>query len=350
MSTDCRSLPSTFLLEMSITAAIAAYIQRGTTTLLMIAGRRSCTGCLMAISFLVLALPTPFAEVPGQARTTIDRIMGNKGTYIDSEGVYKVLMPRGDATIVQDYQTFSQNLGLNSWAAFTSAVHHPALLTGQLLLREDEVTPVLSAALQNGLEVTGLADCSVIAGPRLKTLDVTGAGSFQGLAIAFHNAYAQIRRVRSEATLHSSKFFLPDVQLDSSISPDPLNNILSTRGSMADGVYKATIGRHGLLHGEMIGREMGFATWIAFAGTDKRALAQGEFVATPDELQSLLKALIAKKIEIVSVRNHTVGEHPQYLFVRFWRQGVAAEVAKDVRYALNVQVGILPAPIVGKAL
>lgn len=52
---------------------------------------------------------------------------------------------------------------------------------------------------------------------------------------------------------------------------------------------------------------MGFATWIAFAGTDKRALAQREFVATPDELQSLLKALVVQKIEIVSVRNHTIG-------------------------------------------
>lgn len=61
-----------------------------------------------------LSLPTHFSEVPGQARTTIDRMMGNNGRYIDSGGVYKVLIPRVDATIVQDYQTVSQNLGLNS--------------------------------------------------------------------------------------------------------------------------------------------------------------------------------------------------------------------------------------------
>jgi hypothetical protein len=84
-----------------------------------------------------------------------------------------------------------------------------------------------------------------------------------------------------------------------------------------------------MLHDEMIGREMGVSSWIVFAGTDDHALAYGDFVATSDELQSVLKALRSKIINITSIRNHMVGEHPQFLFVRFgskenpliWRAG-----------------------------
>jgi hypothetical protein len=131
----------------------------------------------------------------------------------------------------------------------------------------------------------------------------------------------------------------PELQLDSSIDPGPLNTILSMRGSVLDGVYRAAIGRRALLDGETIGREMGISTWVAFAGTDDHALVQGEFAATSDELQNLLKALRSKNFNVTSIRNHPAGEHPQFLFVRFWQQGKSVELARGLRYALDVQVG-----------
>ena len=47
------------------------------------------------------------AEVSEEARTSIDRVIGHKGTYIREEGVYKIILPSGETTIVQDYQTLS---------------------------------------------------------------------------------------------------------------------------------------------------------------------------------------------------------------------------------------------------
>src|SRR4051812_20662049 len=64
------------------------------------------------------------AEVPEEARDAIDRIVGTKGANIPDEGVYRIVLPREGATIVQDYQTLSPNFGMNSWAAFTSAERH----------------------------------------------------------------------------------------------------------------------------------------------------------------------------------------------------------------------------------
>jgi hypothetical protein len=89
---------------------------------------------------------------------------------------------------------------------------------------------------------------------------------------------------------------------------------------------------------------MGITTWLSVSGTNDRAVAHGEFVETPEDLQKVLKALRAKGINIDSIRNHTLGEHPQFIFVRFWGQGAALELAKAIRYVLEVDAGALSAP------
>jgi Domain of Unknown Function (DUF1259) len=304
------------------------------------------TKALRVISVTLLLITvtasSSMAQVPEQARAAIDRVIGSRGTYIADERVYKVILPREAATIVQDYQTLSPNIGLNSWVAFMPAIHHQALLTGQLLLLEDEVDSVLTIALNADLEVTGLADSSLFFnGPRVKALDVMGVGTYQNLASAFRKALDETRRMRADASRQVAKLGLPELQLDSSIDPGPLNTILSMRGGVSEGVYRAAIGRRALLLGETVGREMGISTWIAFTGADDHALAHGEFAATSDELQSLLKALRSKNFKVTSIRNHTAGEHPQYLFVRFWQQGKSVELARGLRYALDVQVGAI---------
>ncbi len=95
---------------------------------------------------------------------------------------------------MQDYQTLSPNFGLNCWAAFTPAVYHQALLTGQLLLLDDEVNPVMSVALKSNLEITGLADSSVFNGLRLKTLDINGVGTYLQLATALRKTFDEIAK------------------------------------------------------------------------------------------------------------------------------------------------------------
>src|SRR5262245_58813210 len=173
------------------------------------------------------------AAVPSQTRASIDRIIGVQGVYVGDDGVYKVVLPREAATIVQDYQKLSPTLALNSWAAFTSAVHHEAILTGQFLLLDDEVNAVLTVALDAGLEVTGLAASSVFDGPSLHTLDVTGVGTFQSLASAYRKGLDEIRRVRR--TNNRPRLSAPSVPEASSIDADPLNAVLSMKGVVKEG-------------------------------------------------------------------------------------------------------------------
>jgi len=223
--------------------------------------------------------------------------------------------------------------------AFASAIHHEAILTGQFLLLDDEVNPVLTVALEAGLEVTGLASSSVFEGPRLQVLDVTGVGTFQNLAGAFRKGLDEVRRVRRTTT--RPKSVLPAVPTASAIDAGPLDAVLSMKGVVTGGVYRAAIGKRALLHGEQVGREMGMSTWFSFAGTNDRAVAQGEFVQTADDLRKVLTALRARGINIISIRNHTLSEQPQLVFVRFWGQGTALELARALRHVLDIEVGAI---------
>jgi Domain of Unknown Function (DUF1259) len=110
-------------------------------------------GGLLAIAFGTVTV----AAIPQQARISIDRISGGKGVYLPDDRAYILVFPREAATIVNDDQTLSPSLGLNSWVAFASAVYQEAILTGQFLQSEDEANAVLTVTLDAGLELTGLA-------------------------------------------------------------------------------------------------------------------------------------------------------------------------------------------------
>jgi hypothetical protein len=132
--------------------------------------------------------------------------------------------------------------------------------------------------------------------------------------------------------------------VESAIDGGPLDAILSMRGTVVGGAYRAAIGKKGVVNGEMVGREMGISTWISIGGANAHAIAQGEFVESPEDLQKVLRALRAKNISIESVRNHMIAEHPQFLFVRFLGQGSAVELAKALRYVLDVEAGATMLP------
>src|SRR5262249_504594 len=239
----------------------------------------------IASSMLAVSLLT--AAVPENTRTLIDRILNKTGRDVDEEGAYKFILPREGATVLAGDESLSPNIGLNSWFTFSSGVHREAILAGQFLLLADEVNAVLSAGLDNGLEITGLADSTLFAGPRLYTMDFTGVGTFQGLATAVRRTMDEIQVFRRKNAGKSTGVPTPNVGKVSGITGRPLDAVLAMRGAVTGGIYKAAIGRKGLLHGDPIGREMGLTTWLSFAGTDQQALSTGDMLATVDELQDL---------------------------------------------------------------
>jgi hypothetical protein len=296
---------------------------------------RNCLACVA----LLLSTLHGRVDLSENARAAIDQILGQKGEYVPDEQVYKFVIPRESALIIRDWQTMSPNLGLNSWFAFASAIHEEAMLTGEILLMPDEVDPVVSRILGADLEITGLSESSASSGRRMYTLNLTGRGTFNGLASAIRASMDQIRSTRRDAVSGYRGFSEPSVPESSSIDPDPINAVLAMRGTISGGVYAASIGRKALLAGEQIGRELGMNTWISISGTNSQAFARGEIVATSEELQNILKALRSQGASVFSIRNHTFGEHPGMVFVGYWATGPALKLAHMMRFVLEVQNG-----------
>lgn len=212
-------------------------------------------------------------------------------------------------------------------------------MTAEFSLLDDEITPVIGAALDSGLQITGLAN-STSDGPRVFTLNIWELGDYNHLASGVRRCFDAITAVRRSTQAKSDRHLKRPPERNR-IDAGPINMILSMNGTVINGVYRAEIGRVTLLNGTPIGRELGASTWIVLSGTNQRAMVQGEFVATQSELQSVLKALRSRQLKFISIRNHTVGEHPQLIFVRFRGEGSAVSLAEAVRYALNVQFGML---------
>src|SRR5215475_13881650 len=125
----------------------------------------------------------------------IDQITALKGKFNEKEGVYRVTFPRDDVKVVVDGWTMPPFMGLGTWAAFTET-KDGAMVMGDTVLFEDEVDAAMSAALDNGLNVTALHNHFFFDHPKVFFMHIEGEGSVEQLATAVRKVYDAVRQVR----------------------------------------------------------------------------------------------------------------------------------------------------------
>lgn len=291
-----------------------------------------------AISLVLLAAALPvFSAIPETQRSRIDQYTGAKGTYAADEDVYRVTFPRTDVKVAVEGRSMHPFLGLTSWAAFTPDAHGGLMVMGDLVLFEDEVNPVMSVALDNGLDVTALHNHFFFETPRVMFMHIGGSGSEEKLGSAVRKAMDKVKEIRSANAQPSSRFSNPTVPETNSISAAAIDGILGVKGQSNAGMYKAVIGRKATMHGKPVGNQMGVNTWAAFAGTNDAAFVDGDFAMLEAEVQPVLRALRKAGINIVAIHNHMTHEEPQYIFLHYWGKGRASELARGLKSALDTQ-------------
>ncbi len=271
----------------------------------------------------------------------IERLTGAKGTFNEQEGVFKVSVARTDLKVTAAGVKITPPLGLTSWASFMKAGDE-TMVMGDLVLLEDQVNPVMDVALDNGLEVTALHNHFFWDSPKVMFMHISGIGDEDKLASAVGKVFAKIKDTSG------AKGLAPMAMIDparSSLDTKKIQEILGTTGQMTDGVYKVTLGRTTKVHGHEIGNTMGVNTWGAFAGSDARAVVDGDFAVYEQELQSVLKALRAARINIVAIHHHMSGESPRVVFLHYWGIGSTTSLARGLQAALDMQgSAALPQP------
>ena len=262
--------------------------------------------------------------------TVIEKATGAKGAWSEQEGVFKVSVPRTDLSVTAAGVRMTPGLGLTTWAAFQVAGSQ-AMVMGDLVLTEAQVSPVMDTALANGLEVTALHNHFLGDSPKVMFMHIGGMGEEAKLADAVGKVFSKIKE-------SSASQPVSDAKIDpaaTSLQPERIAEVLGYKGQLKDGVYKVVVGRKASMHGTPVGSTMGVNTWAAFAGSEEQAVVDGDFAMFENEVQDVIKALRAAGIQVVAIHNHMVGEQPRVVFLHYWGVGPASGLAKGVRAALD---------------
>ena len=207
---------------------------------------------------------------------------------------------------------------------------------GDLVMFQDEVNPVMSAAFANGLSVTALHNHFFYDEPKVYFMHIGGEGTVEQLAKGVRAALNTVKQIRAEKPELSKSFGRPFAPAENAISGERVDVVLGTKGQAKDGMFKVVIGRKAKMEcGCEVGKEMGVNTWAAFAGTNDDALVDGDFVVLESELQPVLRSLRKDGVNIVAIHHHMTGEEPRYLFLHYWGHGSVSELAQAVKNALD---------------
>ena len=241
---------------------------------------------------------------------------------VDNEEVYKINLPRSDLKLTFNRAAINAFMRMTSWASVTTGTLKEAMVTGELVVFEDEVNLVISAALDSGLDVTALHNNFLFDNPLVMFLHIVGEGNGTDATRGMRKCLDTIKEIRTAAPMPSAQFPSAKIPENSKISAQPIDKILGLKGQSNSGMYKAVIERHSRL---------------AFAGTDDNALAGGELSVTIAKLQTVLRTLRRADINIVAIDNHMTHEEPQFVFPHYWARGSEAKLAKALRTGLDKQ-------------
>jgi hypothetical protein len=259
----------------------------------------------------------------------IDDALGRSAAV--TADVHRYGFPRTDLSITLDGVAIKPALALGGWTAFKPA-HGGAMMMGDLVLLESEITPVMTAAIENGLEITAIHNHVLRANPATFYMHVSGHGDPVKLANALRTALAASKTPLTSPSAAAA----PDIALDTA----ELDRIVGVKGKPVGGVYQFGIPRRDSITESGMSLDpaapLGLATGVNFQPTgDGKAAITGDFVLTPTEVNPVIRALRANGIEVTALHSHMLNEQPRLFFMHFWANDEALKLAKGVRAALD---------------
>lgn len=290
---------------------------------------RSMKRKLLLLSILVCAVPfaTFGQDVPSDYQGVL-KVLDRKGDF--KANVLKVNIPRNDLKMTIQGVPTPTPFGFGGWIALTKTSDGMDVMMGDLVLLQEEVSPVMSALLDNGIEVTALHNHFFWDDPHVYYMHVHGMGKAPDLARNVKPALDLIGHVTAPAVIPFSSAGTP---LDTA----KVAKIIGHDGEQSGAVYKITIGRDDLgmkEHGATINARMGLNTWAAFTGTQEDAVIAGDVAMLESEVTPVLKALRKNGLDVVAIHHHMTEERPVVIFLHYWGRGPAEKLASVFKAAL----------------
>jgi len=218
------------------------------------------------------------------------QITGLKGTFNPEEGVFKVSAPRSDVRVDVDAWQLPPFHGADLLGGIYSRKRRRGDVMGDLVLFQDEVNPVMSAALENGLSVT--PSTTIFSSTSRKSISCTsGVREPWKTSQRRPQSSDRVKEIRAASAQPDSHFGGPVIPTASSIPllsrrhswfhrPKQQRHVQSRLGPKREDAVRLRV-REGN------GRQhLG-----AFAAATTTRVVDGDFAVHEDELQTVLKTL-----------------------------------------------------------
>jgi hypothetical protein len=259
----------------------------------------------------------------------VDAALGK--TAAVSGEVHRYGIPRSDLHVSLDGVAIKPALALGGWVAF-APMHGEAMVMGDLVLLESEITPVMTKLLDGGLDVTAIHNHILRASPATFYMHVGGHGDPEKMAAVIHSALSASKTPFDAPATTAGP--APAIDLDTA----KLDQLMGVKGTATGGVYQFAVPRRdpAMESGMQVNTPLGGANAINFQPTGNgKAAITGDFLVTGDEVNPLIRALRAGDIEVTAIHSHMLDEQPRMFFIHFWANDDALKLAHNVRTALE---------------
>ncbi len=271
----------------------------------------------------------PEPSVPSSADwKAVDQAMGREGKMQPGD-VYKYGFPRSDLRVTVGGVALKPALALGGWVAF-KRTGADAMAMGDLVLREQEVTPVLTKLEQMGVTPSAVHNHVLRESPRVIYMHIEARGEPVTIARAVHAALALTETPAATAGGPPPEPFPLDTA--------GISAALGRSGSLNGGVYQVGVPRAEPIRveGVEVPPAMGVATGLNFQPTGGgKAAVTGDFVLIAAEVKPVMQALRNARIEITALHSHMLTEEPRLFFMHFWANDDAIALARGLRGALD---------------
>jgi hypothetical protein len=260
----------------------------------------------------------------------VDAAMG-RAAVVQPGDIHRFNFPRSDMHVTAGGVTIKPALALGGWVAMKPTTGGVVAM-GDLVLADNEITPVITALQAGGVEQTAIHHHLIRESPRVLYVHVHGHGDPVKIAQTIRAAVARTKippAAPAPAATALETFGLDTLALAKE---------LGYTGRVAGGVYQVSVPRaESIREGDFeVPPAMGLGTAMNFQPTGAgKAAITGDFVMVSSEVNPVIRALREGGIEVTSLHSHLLDEQPRLFFMHFWANDDAMKLARTLRAALE---------------
>lgn len=276
---------------------------------------------LMMSALSLLFLSAGFAQIDS---TVLNNVFGKKGTVTGN--VYKISYPRSDLKVKVGDFNVSPGLALGTWVGIMNMDGH-GMMMGDLVVLDSEVPKVIKKLVEENLQVTAIHNHLINETPTVKYIHYHGEGD----AVQLAKEIKAVLQVTATPLTASAKTQTPKIDWSK------VTAILGKTGKENGKLLQYAFPRNEKLteSGMEMPPSMGMATSMNFQMDGTRAAITGDFVLLADEVNPVIKALIANGITPTAIHSHMLHDEPRLFMMHFWAVGDPRKLATGLKSALD---------------